>query len=139
MPKSRGKIWVLMVEDNREHAELCVEHLPSEEFQVDIANTASESLDLIDVNPYDIVLVDYSLPDMTGLDLLRAIKSKGSKIPVVFVTASNDTDISMKALKAGACDYFVKTFKYYDQLRGRIIENLDYTAERARRSDRHVR
>ena len=108
--------------------------------KVDIADTAAESLDLIDVNPYDIVLVDYSLPDMTGLDLLRAIKSKGSKIPVVFVTASNDTDISMKALKAGACDYFVKTFKYYDQLKGKVtIENLDYTAERARRNDRHAR
>ena len=57
---------------------------------------------------------------MTGLDLLRAIKSKGSKIPVVFVTASNDTDISMKALKAGACDYFVRRFKYYDQLKGNV-------------------
>ena len=45
MPRSRDKISVLMVEDNREHAELCVEHLPSEEFQVDIADTAAESLE----------------------------------------------------------------------------------------------
>jgi DNA-binding response OmpR family regulator len=132
MPSPNGKIWVLMVDDNEEHVELCKESLPAEEFDVDAAGTGTEALQMLEANFYDIVVLDYSLPDFSGLELLKRIKVRGFNVPTVFVSASNDPDLSMRALKAGACDYIVKTFRYYANLRSRLMENIDACSTRRR-------
>lgn len=124
MPSPNGKIRVLMVDDNNEHVELCTESL-GDEFEVDPAPTGCEAMTKLESDLYDIIVLDYSLPDITGLELIKKIKDRGYGMPVVFVSATDDPDLSMKALKAGACDYLVKTFKYYSTLRGRLMENLD--------------
>jgi PleD family two-component response regulator len=62
---------------------------------------------------------------MSGLELLAKIRSRGYKMPVVLVSALEDPDLSMKALKAGASDYIVKKFRYYSTLRERLLENLE--------------
>jgi DNA-binding response OmpR family regulator len=125
MPSPNGKIWVLMVDDNPEHIELCKESLPADEFEVEVAMTGGEAMRKLEANFYDIVVLDYTLPDFTGLELLKRIKGKGYDLPIVFVSASNDADLSVRALKAGACDYIVKTFRYYANLRSRLLENID--------------
>lgn len=130
MPSPRGKIWVLMVDDNPEHVQLCKESLPVEEFEVDVAVTGTAAMRMLEANYYDIAVLDYSLPDFSGLELLRRIKARGFKLPIVFVSASNDPDLSMRALKAGACDFIVKTFQYYTKLRSRLLENLDACSAR---------
>ncbi len=132
MPSSSGKIWVLMVDDNPEHLELCRESLPADEFEADVAATGAEAIRKMEANAYDIVVLDYSLPDLTGLELLKRIKVRGVDLPIVFVSASNDPDLSIKALKAGACDYIVKTFRYYTNLRSRLLENIDACSMRRR-------
>ncbi len=132
MPSPNGNIWVLMVDDNPEHVELCKESLPADEFEVDVAGTGTEALRMLDANNYDIVVLDYTLPDFTGLELLKRIKVRGFNVPIVFVSASNDADLSMKALRAGACDYIVKTFRYYTSLRSRLLENIDACSTRKR-------
>lgn len=132
MPSLSGRIWVLMVDDNPEHVELCKESLPVDEFEVDVAGTGTEAMCRLEANAYDIVVLDYALPDFTGLELLRRIKVRGFDVPIVFVSASNDADLSMKALRAGACDYIVKTFRYYNNLRSRLLENIDACSIRRR-------
>ena len=132
MPSPSGKIWVLMVDDNPEHLELCKESLPADEFEADVAGTGTEAMRKLEANAYDIVVLDYSLPDFTGLELLKRIKVRGFNLPIVFVSASNDADLSIKALKAGACDYIVKTFRYYTNLRSRLLENIDACSMRRR-------
>lgn len=132
MPSPSGKIWVLMVDDNPEHVELCRESLPAEEFDVEAAATGATALCMLDKNRYDLVVLDYSLPDISGLELLKRIKARGFTTPMVFVTASNDPDLSMKALRAGACDYIVKTFRYYATLRARLLENIEACSTQGR-------
>lgn len=120
-----GKIWVLMVDDNHEHVLLCKESLSPDEFEVEEVDTGTEALGLLERTVYDIVVLDYALPDMSGLELLKRLRKRGYAHPVIFVSAAEDPELSVQALKLGACDYIVKTFRYYSNLRGRLMENLE--------------
>ncbi len=121
----KGLYRVLMVDDNLEHLELCRETLPESEFYLDIATAPAEALGKLQLNHYDIVVLDYRLPYMSGLDLLMKIRGKGYRMPVVLVSAIDDPDLSLRAMKAGASDYIVKKFKYYSMLRERLLENIE--------------
>ncbi|HEY3419627.1 MAG TPA: response regulator [Methanomassiliicoccales archaeon] len=118
-------IKVLMVDDNVEHIQLCSEFLPDDEFEVDAAYTGGQAIDKLKTRKYDIIILDYKLPDINGIDLLKKIRPMGLQIPVLFVSALDDPDLSFEAMKEGACDYIVKTFQYYNKLHERIIENLE--------------
>jgi two-component system response regulator HydG len=118
-------VRVLMVDDNKEHVALCAEYLPKEDFHLDAAYSATEALEMLSKHEYDILVLDYALPDMNGIDLLKKIKPMSLKIPMIFVSAYDDPDLSFEAMRAGACDYVVKTFQYYETLKDRIVENLE--------------
>jgi two-component system, NtrC family, response regulator HydG len=118
-------IRVLMVDDNVEHIQLCSEFLQKDEFDLDAAYNGGQAIEKLKAKKYDIVILDYKLPDINGIDLLKKVRPLGLNIPIVFVSAMDDADLSFEAMKEGACDYIVKTFQYYSTLRERIIENLD--------------
>jgi len=113
---------VLMVEDNPDHTELCQEHLSPEEFDLFIARNGAECLAMTKGRPYDVILLDYMLPDTNGMDLLPQIKELQPSSLILFVSAADDPDLSYKAMTAGASDYVVKGFGYYRTLRDRIRE-----------------
>jgi OmpR-family two-component system manganese-sensing response regulator len=118
-----------MVDDNLEHLELCRETLPADEFLLDIATNPTDALGKLQLSTYDIVVLDYRLPYMSGLDLLMKIRSKGYRMPVVLVSALDDPDLSMRAMKAGASDYIIKKFRYYSTLRERLLENIESSGQ----------
>ena len=122
---SEHLIRVLMVDDNVEHIQLCSEFLQKDEFDLDAAYNGGQAIEKLKSKKYDIVILDYKLPDINGIDLLRKVRPLGLNIPIVFVSAMDDADLSFEAMKEGACDYIVKTFQYYSTLRERIKENLD--------------
>lgn len=125
MDGPRGPYRVLMVDDNLEHLELCRETLPENEFFIDIATNPTDAMGKLQLSRYDIVVLDYRLPYMSGLELLVKIRGKGYTMPVVLVSALEDPDLSMRAMKAGASDYIVKKFRYYTTLRERLLENIE--------------
>jgi DNA-binding response OmpR family regulator len=118
-------VRILMVEDNVEHLDLCKEYLPKDQFIIDAALTATDAFEKLKRNKYDMIVLDYALPDFDGIELLRRIKPLGLKVPIIFTTAYDDASISFEAMKGGACDYVVKTFHYYKTLKDRIFENLE--------------
>lgn len=73
-------------------------------YDIDWAETAARGQELARANHYDIVLLDYRLPDGTGLDIIDSFKPA----PVIFITGSGDEMIAVKAIKGGAADYLVK-------------------------------
>jgi diguanylate cyclase (GGDEF)-like protein len=93
-------------------------------YSIDAAPTISEALKLLEENSYDLAILDYKLPDGTGIDLLPMIK----KIPVIFVTGSGDAMVAVKALRGGAYDYLVK------DINNEYIELLPSTIEKVMRS-----
>jgi len=119
------KLSVLMVEDNIDHVELSREHLPEEEYELFVAQTGGECLSAVKRRPYDVILLDYSLPDTNGMDLLPRIREFQPNSLVLFVSAMDDADLSYQAIRAGASDYMVKGFGYYRNLQTRIREAME--------------
>src|SRR3989304_9617105 len=109
-----GKIRLLHVEDNPGDADLTKRHFAREapEFEIDISPTGEKCFELLQKNKYDVLLLDYRLPDMDGLDILRNLIRKGFLLPVVMVTGVGDEDVAVKALRSGACDYVPKSATY---------------------------
>lgn len=118
------RIKILMVEDNQDHLDLCREYLPSDDFFLDEAKDGREAFLKLKAGKYDIIILDYKLPDITGAELLKYIRERDKETPIIFVTAMDDPDISFQVIQLGASDYIPKTFQYYEKLKERILENL---------------
>jgi diguanylate cyclase (GGDEF)-like protein len=100
---------VLIIEDNTSIASLEKRYLERDGFTVLTAGTGEEGLDLIDddIHP-DILIIDYRLPDMSGVDLMQRLKDKELEIPSIIVTAAGNEQVAVSAMKLGAMDYIVK-------------------------------
>jgi DNA-binding response OmpR family regulator len=79
---------VLIIEDDRQLCEELKEYLDESGFPVSFACTPQEGKDLLRSQPFDILLLDYKLPDENGIDLLDAIKDEVSHLKIFFITAS---------------------------------------------------
>jgi DNA-binding NtrC family response regulator len=108
---------ILLVEDDNSHAELIQRSL-SRGSHVNIlrAANAHRALSLLDDRPINVVVLDYSLPDRDGLDVLKDIRNRRADLPVVFLTSADSAEICAKALKGGAADYVVKKRNYLEVL-----------------------
>ncbi len=102
----RGSI--LVVDDELEIREGLEALLTSEGFQVTLAETAAAGLLRLEEQPYDLVLLDVSLPDHNGLDLLREIKQRDANLAIILITAFGSIDMARAAFKSGAQDYITK-------------------------------
>ncbi len=102
----RGSI--LVVDDELEIREGLEALLTSEGFQVTPAETAAAGLLRLEEQPYDLVLLDVSLPDHNGLDLLREIKQRDANLAIILITAFGSIDMARAAFKSGAQDYITK-------------------------------
>jgi|WetSurMetagenome_2_1015567.scaffolds.fasta_scaffold458381_2 DNA-binding response OmpR family regulator len=119
------KLSVLMIEDNPDHVDLCREHLPADEFEVTVARNGAETLSSVKKRPYDVILLDYLLPDTNGMDLLPRIREFQPNAVILFVSALDDADLSYQAIMSGATDYVIKGFGYFRTLPQRIRESLE--------------
>ena len=110
---------ILLVEDDNSHAELIQRSLlRSDQVTVLRAPNAHRALSMLENRPVHVVVLDYSLPDRDGLDVLKDIRTRHADLPVVFLTSADSAEICAKALKGGAFDYVVKKRNYLDVLPG---------------------
>ncbi len=110
---------ILFVEDDRSHAKVIRHALERHGHDVCLAVTAAEGKAKLAERQFDLLLVDYVLPDATGMSLLDAQESH-PKIPTIFLTATDSAEICMAAIRAGAADYIVKGTDYLRRLPDRI-------------------
>lgn len=104
-------IKVLLVEDDREDARLVIDLLGESQrapIITEVAATATAGLALLGNKRYDVILLDYHLPDMDGLAFLAKIEELQFRVPVVVLTGHGDRNLQIRALEAGACDYLEK-------------------------------
>jgi DNA-binding response OmpR family regulator len=111
-------IKILLVEDNEEAARLVYEFLVECNFYVDVALDATESISFVKEKKYDIALLDLSLPDISGLEVLKKIKNT-KFLPIIVISALSDIQTKIKAFKFGASDYMVKPINF-EELEARI-------------------
>lgn len=79
-------------------------------FAVDTARGGREALSMIESTLPDLVILDYTMPDLTGLDVLKELRNKGNDIPVIIITAYGSVDRAVEAMKAGAYDFITRPF-----------------------------
>lgn len=105
-------VRVLVVEDDQDHGELVSRALERHDFDVTVVADGPACLNAVAREPYSIILLDYSLPRMNGLEVLGHLRARGVGCPVVVVTAQGDERLAIEALKAGGSDFVVKTTGY---------------------------
>ena len=102
----RGNI--LVVDDEIEIREGLEALLASEGFDVALAETVEAGLQKLEDRPYDLMLLDVSLPDRNGLELLREIRRRDPYLSIILITAYGSIDMARAAFKSGAQDYITK-------------------------------
>src|SRR6202167_2743162 len=102
----RGSI--LVIDDELEIREGLEALLTSESFDVSVAETGQAGLQMLEDRPFDLVLLDVSLPDRNGMDMLREIRERDPNLSVILITAYGSIDMARQAFKGGAQDFITK-------------------------------
>jgi DNA-binding response OmpR family regulator len=101
---------ILLVEDDPTLRQLVRRNLTAEGFAVDTAATVEEADSALAATQFDAVLLDLSLPDGDGIELLKKLRQRRDTVPVIAVTARDGVDDRVRGLNLGADDYVVKPF-----------------------------
>jgi len=109
---------ILLVEDETAIAGFIREGLEEEGFAVDVANNGKLGMEMAldNLDEYDIFLLDWMLPGISGIEICRAIRKLNQAVPVVFLTAKDTVDDTVFALETGANDYLKKPFAFEELL-----------------------
>jgi DNA-binding NtrC family response regulator len=102
---------ILVVDDEPFICENLERILSEEGYAVTVTSTGSEALELLSGEPADLVLLDLNLPDLSGLDVLKAAKERDPSLLVIVITGYASVESAVQAIKAGAYDYLKKPFK----------------------------
>src|SRR3984885_9825859 len=101
---------ILIVEDEPKMRRVLELQLADEGFDARTAGDAESGLQLLGKESFDVVVTDFKLPGMSGLEFLHAVKRVNADLPVVIVTAYGTVESAVDAMKAGASDYVLKPF-----------------------------
>jgi two-component system copper resistance phosphate regulon response regulator CusR len=103
---------ILVVEDENKVAELVARGLRADRCAVDTAGDGNTGWAFANTYDYDLVILDLMLPGMDGLELLRNIRKKNAKVPILILTARDATASKVENFEAGADDYLTKPFAF---------------------------
>jgi class 3 adenylate cyclase len=117
---------ILVVDDNASNRELLKRRLERQGHSVALAENGSRSLEMLREAPFDLILLDLLMPDISGFDVLSILKSDPAlrDIPVIVISALNEIDSIVRCIQAGADDYLAKPFDPV-LLRARIGSSLE--------------
>src|SRR5688572_27822011 len=107
---------VLVVEDERKVANALREGLQGEGYEVIVESTGEGAFYRATTEPFDLMLLDLGLPARDGLDIMRTLRQRGLKTPVLILTARDTPEDRVLGLDTGADDYLVKPFAFTELL-----------------------
>lgn len=88
------------------------------------ASDGNEAIEAIKADQIDLVLMDWNMPNMTGIDALKTIRSMGLNMPVIMITTEAEKTRILEAIKCGASNYIIKPFSQ-DVVIGKVREVMD--------------
>jgi len=109
---------ILIVEDETSIAKFLHDGLEEEGFAVDIADNGKKGLELAlaNIDEYDVILLDWMLPGLNGIEICRNIRLENKTVPIIFLTAKDTVDDAVFGLQTGANDYIRKPFSFEELL-----------------------
>jgi two-component system response regulator PilR (NtrC family) len=121
---TRPQPRVLVVDDERSMRELLAIVLRREGYEVVLADSGRTAIDALEREPIDLLISDIKMPDMSGVDVLRAAKKADQDVLAIMITAFASTDTAVEAMRLGACDYLSKPFDV-DLLKMKVREKIE--------------
>jgi DNA-binding response OmpR family regulator len=121
---------ILVVEDETSIANFIRDGLQEEGYAVDVAENGKRGLQLAldNIWEYDVILLDWMLPGLSGIEICRSIRQENKSVPVIFLTAKDSVDDVVFGLETGANDYIRKPFSFEELLaRIRVLMRKDET------------
>ncbi|MFW5777932.1 MAG: response regulator, partial [Bacteroidota bacterium] len=120
------KITILIVDDNHQNLRVVSSFLKDKNYNLALATSGEKTLELLEKIHTDLILLDIMMPEMDGLETCRILKEnpKTADIPVIFLTAKNQTEDIVEGFKAGGVDYITKPFNR-EELLVRIKNHVD--------------
>src|SRR3977135_4228817 len=115
---------ILVVDDERSMRELLSIVLRREGYEVLLADNGRSAIDLLERAPVDLLISDIKMPDLSGVDVLRAAKRIDQDILGIMITAFASTETAVEAMRLGACDYLRKPFDI-DLLKMKVREKIE--------------
>jgi len=103
---------ILIVEDEIKISKFIKKGLEMEHYTTDIAYDGEEALEKIEINSYDVIILDIMIPKINGIEVCRKIRENKIDTPVIMLTAKDSIDDRVKGLDAGADDYLTKPFAF---------------------------
>jgi two-component system copper resistance phosphate regulon response regulator CusR len=103
---------LLIVEDEQKTGDYLKQGLTEFGFTVDLARNGLDGLHLGKTGDYDLLILDVMLPELSGWQVLEALRQNGQQLPVLFLTAKDQVEDRVKGLELGADDYLVKPFAF---------------------------
>ncbi|MEQ9023227.1 MAG: response regulator transcription factor [Pseudomonadales bacterium] len=121
----------LLIEDDTTVCNYITKGLKEQGYSVDMANDGQEGLNKATSEVYDVMVVDRMLPNVDGLNILKAVRAAGNNTPVIVLSALGEVDDRVKGLKAGGDDYLVKPFAFSELLARieAIIRRSEFSSE----------
>jgi DNA-binding response OmpR family regulator len=110
---------ILIVEDEHGIANFLKQGLEEEGYEILVANDGKRGYEISQSQKIDLILLDWILPKMTGIEVCKSIRKSDVKVPIIFLTAKDTVQETIEGLKAGANDYMKKPFSF-DELVERI-------------------
>ena len=115
---------ILVTDDERSMRELLAIVHRREGYEVLVASDGATAIAALERGQVDLLISDIKMPDMTGIDVLRAAKTVDPTLPAIMMTAFASQDTAIEALRLGACDYMIKPFNV-DELKVKVREKLE--------------
>ncbi len=107
---------ILLIEDDQEIVRSLTLALKEAGFVIDVAADGEQGRNLAIINNYDLVILDYNLPQLNGREVLKEIRRKKNKLPVMILTVRSEIDDKVELLNCGADDYLTKPFSLAELL-----------------------
>lgn len=114
---------ILLIEDDIGNYSFLKQGLEEDSFNVDIAHDGEEGFQLALHKQYDLIILDWLLPSKSGFYICKELRDKGFDIPIIFLTAKDSLEDTIKGLECGANDYIKKPF-HFDELLARVKVQL---------------
>lgn len=107
---------ILVVEDEKGIANFIKDGLEEENFAVDVSPDGNNGLQMALSNEYDLILLDWMVPGISGIEVCRQIRKINNSVPIIFLTAKDTVQETVFGLEAGANDYIRKPFEFEELL-----------------------
>ncbi len=133
---SREKPSILIVEDEAKLRRLIELQLAEDDFIARSAPDAETALEMLQKDTFDLVLTDFKLPGMNGLEFLREAKKIDANLPMIMMTAYGSVESAVDAMKAGASDYILKPFSLAELM---IVVRKELASRQLREENRNLR